>query len=92
MREAHQKALAMAAALEGKIERMSCPLSQRQPDVRARSKSKDHQTHGSMEHKRRHCQVQFSDTHTTYQLARESPESGKGELTPEIQIWVSHQS
>ena len=29
MREAHQKALAAAAALEGEIERLSCPLSQR---------------------------------------------------------------
>ena len=29
MREAHQKVLAAAAALEGEIERLSCPLSQR---------------------------------------------------------------
>ena len=36
-----------------------------------------------MEHKKRHHQVQFSDTHTTYQLARESPESGEGEPIPE---------
>ena len=73
MREAHQKVLAAAAALEGEIERLSHPLSQRQPEVRARSKSKDCQMHGSMEHKRRQCQEQFSNTHTTYQLARENP-------------------
>ena len=53
MREAHQKVLAMAAALEGEIERLSHPLSQRQPAVRARSRSKDCQTHGSTECKKR---------------------------------------
>ena len=57
MKEAHYKALAMAAALKGKIERLSHPLSQRWPEVRARLKSKDHQTHGSTEHKRRCHQV-----------------------------------
>ena len=39
--------------------------------------------HGSTECKRRRCQVQFSNTHTTYQLARENMGSGKGELAPE---------
>ena len=33
MREAYQKALATAAALEEEIERLTCPLSQRQPEV-----------------------------------------------------------
>ena len=79
---AHKKALAVAAAHKGEIERLSHPLSQRWPEVRVRLKSKDHQMHGSMEHKRRQCQVRFSNIHTTHQLARESPESGKGELTP----------
>ena len=40
MREAHQKVLAVAAALKGEIERLSCPLSQSQPEVKARSKVK----------------------------------------------------
>ena len=75
--------LAMAAALKGDIERLSHSLSQRWPEVRARLKSKDCPIHGSTECKRRQCPVQISDIHTTYQLARESPESGKGELTPE---------
>ena len=83
MREAHQKALAMAALLKEEIERLSCPLSQKHPEFRARSKSKDHQMHGSTECKKRHHQVRFSDTHTTHQLAREDTGSGEGELTPE---------
>ena len=83
VREAHQKALAAAAALEGEIERLSHPLSWRQPEVRVRSKSKDHWMHGSTECKKRWHQVWFSDTHTTYQLARENMGSGKEELTPE---------
>ena len=41
VREAHQKALAVAAALEGEIERLSHPLLQSQPEVRVRSKSRD---------------------------------------------------
>ena len=57
MREAHQKALAAAAALEGEIERLSHPLCQRQPEVRVRSRSKDCQMHGSTEPKKRQCQV-----------------------------------
>ena len=57
MREAHQKALAMAAALEGEIERLSHALPWSQLEVRARSKSRDCQMRGAMEHKRRHHQV-----------------------------------
>ena len=83
MREAHHRLLAMAAALEGEIKRLSNPLSWRWLEVRARLESKDCQTYGSTECKKRQCQVQFSDTHATYQLARKSPESGEGELTPE---------
>ena len=83
VREAYQKALAMAPALEREIERLNHPLSWRQPEVRARLKSKDCWMHGSTECKRRWCQVRFSNIHTTNQLAWESPESGKGELTPE---------
>ena len=40
IREAHQKALAAAAALEGEIERLSCPFPKNQPEVGARSKSR----------------------------------------------------
>ena len=79
MREAHQKALAVATALEGEIERLSCPIPQSQLEVRARSKSKDCQIHGAMKHKRRHYQVQFSDRPTPFHPPRESLEYGKGE-------------
>ena len=39
-REAHQKALAMAAALEEEIEQLSCPLIRSQSEVRAHSRSR----------------------------------------------------
>ena len=83
IREAHQKVLAMAAALKGEIERLSCPLPQSWLEVRARSKSRDCQMHGARESKRRHCQVHFTDSPTPYHLPRDSPESGKGKLTPQ---------
>ena len=83
VREAHQKVLATAAALEGEIERLSHPLPQSWLEVRGRSKSKDCWMHGSMEYKRRCCQVQFSDSPTPYHLPRESMESGEGEITTE---------
>ena len=98
VREAHQKTLATAAALEGEIERLSHPLPQSQPEVRARSKRRDHQTHGAMEHKRRYCQVQFGGSPTPYHSPRKSLESGKGEMTtkdldlgepPELELWVT---
>ena len=66
VREAHQKVLAMAAALEGEIERLSHSLPQSRLEIRARSKSKDCRMHGATEHKRRHCQVQFSNSPTPY--------------------------
>ena len=54
MREAHQKALATAAALEGEIERLSCPLSQRQLEARGSyERSRDHRVYRSMECKKR---------------------------------------
>ena len=58
VREAHQKALAMAATLEEEIEWLSCPLTRSQPEVQVHSKSRDCQVHGSRGQKRRHCQVQ----------------------------------
>ena len=83
VREAHQKALAMAAALEGGIERLSCPLSWRWLEVRARLKSKDCWMYGSTECNKRWHQVQFSNTPTTLPLAKENMGSGEEELTPE---------
>ena len=55
----HQKALAMAAALEEEIERLSHP--QNHSELRARSKSRDHQGQSKEEQKRRCCQVWFKD-------------------------------
>ena len=55
---AHQKALAMAAALEEKIERLSFSHTRSQPKVRTHSQSRDHWTHGSGGWKRRCCQMQ----------------------------------
>ena len=83
IREAHQKALATAAALEGEIERLSCPLPQSWPEVRTRLKSRDCWMHGATESKRRHCQVHFTNSPTPYHLPRDSPESGKGKPTLE---------
>ena len=57
--EAHQKVLAAVAALKGEIKRLSC--TQTCPEVRARSKSKDHQEHSRVEQKKRHHQVQFEE-------------------------------
>ena len=81
IREAHQKVLATAAALKGEIERLSCPLPQSWPEVRARSKSRDCQMQGAAECKRRHCQVQFTDKPAPCHQPQESPESGEGEAT-----------
>ena len=57
MREAHQKALVTAAALEEEIEQLSYPLTRNQPEVQVQSKSRDHRVHGSREWKQRCCQV-----------------------------------
>ena len=81
VREAHQKALAAAAALEGEIERMSHPLPQSQLEVRVRSKSRDCWMHGATEHNRRHCQVKFGGSPTPYHPPRKSLESSDGETT-----------
>ena len=43
IREAHQKLLAVTAALKGEIERLSCPVPQSWPEVRVMLKSRDHQ-------------------------------------------------
>ena len=83
MREAHQKVLAPAATLKGEIERLSHPLPQSQPEVRARLKSRDCQTHGATECKRRCHQVRFTNSPTPCHPPRESLESSKGEATAE---------
>ena len=84
MREAHQKALAAAAALEGEIERLSHPLSQRWPEVGgSNGRSKDCRAYRSMECKKRWHQVSFSDTPTTCPLTKENMGSTGEELTPE---------
>ena len=81
IREAHQKALATAAALEGEIERLSHPFPWSQPEIRARSKSRHHWTQGAMECKRRHCQVQFTNDPAPCHPPLESPESSEGGAT-----------
>ena len=84
MKEAHQKALAAAAVLEGEIERLSHPLSQRQPEVGGSyGRSKDHRVYRSTECKKRQCQVSFSNTPTTHPLTKENVGSTGEELAPE---------
>ena len=53
--EAHQKVLAMAATLKGEIERLS--HTQSHSEMRAISKSRDHQGQSRKEQNRRSCQV-----------------------------------
>ena len=84
MREAHQKALAAAAALEGEIERLSCTLSRRWPEVGGSyERSKDCRTYGCTEHKKRQCQVSFSNTPTTHPLDRKNMGSFGEKPTPQ---------
>ena len=77
VREAHQKMLATGAALEGEIERLSCSLPQSQPEVSARSKSRDFQGHRTMERKRRHCQVWLEGHPAPYHPSRKSLETSE---------------
>ena len=84
MTEAHQKALATAAALEEEIERLSCPLSQRQLEAGGSyRRSRDHRVYRSTQHKKRQCQVSFSDTPTTHPLTKENVGFTGEELAPE---------
>ena len=89
IREAHQKVLATAAALEGEIERLSCPLPQSWPEVRVRLKSRDCWMHGATESKRRHCQVHFTDS-PTITFLETVQSSVRGNQPWRIQIWESH--
>ena len=56
VRDAYQKALATAAALEGEIECLSWPPAQNKPGAKTLSRSRDHWTHQSRGPKRRHHQ------------------------------------
>ena len=77
-REAHQKALAMAAALEEEIEWLSYPLVRSQLEAQAHSRSRDCCRGRSRGQKRRHCQVWLDDCHAPcfeYHTSQRSLES-----------------
>ena len=82
VREAHQRALATVATLEGEIEWLSHSLIQSQPETQTHSCSRDHCQHRSEGQKRRHCQVQPEDCHAPcfkHDPPLRSPESGEEE-------------
>ena len=66
VREAHHRALVMAAALEEEIEWLSHPLVQSQSETWAHSYSRDHHRHRSRGQKSRCCQMQPEDWHAPY--------------------------
>ena len=66
VREAHKKALAMAAALEEEIEWLSCPLIRSQSKAQAHSQNRDCCRYRSRGQKRRHHQVWPEDCHAPY--------------------------
>ena len=66
VREAHQKALTMVAALEEDIEQLSCPLTRSWLEAWAHSRSQDCHRWRSRGQKRRHCQVQPEDCCAPY--------------------------
>ena len=79
VREAHQKALAMVAALEEEIELLSCPLIS-WPEVWAHSKSRDCHVHRSRRQKRSCHQVWPGGCpapYFKYQPSRRNSESGR---------------
>ena len=65
VREAHQKALAMAAALKEEIELLSYPLIKSQSEAQAPSRSRDCCRCRSRGQKSRCCQVQLPTSSTT---------------------------
>ena len=80
VREAHQKVLTMAAALEEEIEQLSCPLARSQPELRTHSRSRDCQIHGSRGQKRRHHQMWSESCLAPYfkcHPSRRNSESGR---------------
>ena len=79
--EAHQKVLATAATLKEEIERLS--HTQNCPEVRARSKSRDHQGCSKEEQKKRHHQVWFEDPPAPNHPSGSRIESSKEAATAE---------
>ena len=77
VREAHQKALAMAATLEEKW--LSCPLIRSQLKAWAHSKSRDCHRWKSRGWKKRHCQVHPEDCHAPYFEYHPSQRSSESE-------------
>ena len=65
-REAHQRALVMAATLEEEIVQLSCPITRGWLEARAHSRSWDHHRQRSRGQKRRCCQVWQDDCHAPY--------------------------
>ena len=79
VREAHQKALAMAASLEEEIEWLSCPLIRSWPEVQACSRSRDCCVCRSRGQRRRHHQVWPEDCcapYFEYHPSQRNSESG----------------
>ena len=66
VREAHQRALAMAATLEEEIEWLSHPITRGQLEAWAHSRSWDCHRWRSRGQKRRHYQVWLEDCHAPY--------------------------
>ena len=80
VREAHHRALVMAAAIEEEIEWLSHPLIWSQSETQAYSHSRDHCRHRSRGWKRRHCKVQLEDCHAPnfeYHPSQRSSECGR---------------
>ena len=66
VRETHQMALAMVAALEEEIEQLSCPLARSQSEAHTHSRSRDCCRCRSRGRKRRHHQVWPEDCCAPY--------------------------
>ena len=80
VRKAHQKALAMAPALEEEIEWLSCPPTRSQPKVRTHSRRRDHWIHRSKGQKRRYHQMQpesYPAPYFEYNPSLRNSESGR---------------
>ena len=90
VREAHQKALAMAATLREEIEWLSCPLIRSQSEAQAHFQSRDHHRCRSRGQKRKQCQVQLEDCHAPYfeyhPSQRGSESKGDAEATEDFNL------
>ena len=86
VKKAHQKALAMVAALEEEIEWLSCPPTRSQAEVRTHSRSQDCWIHESRGQKRRHHQMQPENCPAPYfehNPSRRNSESGREVMATE---------